>query len=45
MGYNTDKLVNEARDTGFSQAGELNLSALVFMSEVRQPAPSQAVIY
>jgi len=35
MSYNTDELVNEARETGFSQAGELNLSALVFMPEVR----------
>ena len=35
MSYNTDELVNEAKETGFSQAGELNLSALVFMPEVR----------
>ena len=35
MAYNTDELVREAREIGFSQAGELNLSALVFMPEVR----------
>ena len=35
MQYNTDHLVKEALETGFSQAGELNLSALVFMPEVR----------
>jgi len=35
MKYNTDELVNEAKETGFSQAGELNISALVFMPEVR----------
>ena len=36
MGYNTAELVQEALDTGFSQAGELNVSALVFMPEIRQ---------
>ena len=35
MLYNTDDLVKEALETGFSQAGELNISALVFMPEVR----------
>jgi predicted metal-binding protein len=35
MGYNTDELVQEALDSGFSQAGELNVEALVFMPEVR----------
>ncbi len=35
MKYNTDELVREAIDTGFSQAGELNIEALVFMPEVR----------
>ena len=35
MGYNTEELVKEAKEFGFSQAGELNLSALVFMPEVR----------
>lgn len=36
MRYNTEELVQEAIDTGFSQAGELNMSALVFMPEVRE---------
>jgi predicted metal-binding protein len=36
MGYNTAELAQEALDTGFSQAGELNVSALVFMPEIRQ---------
>ncbi len=35
MTYNTDKLVKEAIDEGFSQAGQLNVKALVFMPEVR----------
>ena len=35
MAFNTKELVQEALDTGFSQAGELNVSALVFMPEVR----------
>jgi predicted metal-binding protein len=35
MGYNTNELVKEALDAGFSSAGELNLDALVFMPEVR----------
>ena len=35
MRYNTGELVQEAVGTGFSQAGELNVSALVFMPEVR----------
>ena len=35
MRHNTDELVKEAKEIGFSQAGELNLSALVFMPEVR----------
>ena len=35
MPYNTQELIQEALDTGFSQAGELNVSALVFMPEVR----------
>jgi len=33
--YNTDELIKQALDTGFSQAGELNVDALVFMPEVR----------
>jgi predicted metal-binding protein len=36
MNYNTQELIQEALDTGFSQAGELNVSALVFMPEVRE---------
>ena len=36
MQYNTNELVKEAMETGFSQAGELNISALVFMPEVRE---------
>ena len=36
MQYNTNELVKEALETGFSQAGELQLSALVFMPEVRE---------
>jgi predicted metal-binding protein len=35
MLYDTDALVAEAAETGFSQAGELNVEALVFMPEVR----------
>jgi predicted metal-binding protein len=35
MGYDTAQLVQEALDAGFSQAGELNLKAVVFMPEVR----------
>ena len=35
MKYNTEMLKNEALDVGFSQAGELNIEALVFMPEVR----------
>ena len=35
MTYNTEELVQEALNTGFSQVGELNVSALVFMPEVR----------
>ncbi|MDR2610529.1 MAG: DUF2284 domain-containing protein [Clostridiales Family XIII bacterium] len=33
--YDTTELIREALDAGFSQAGELNLEALVFMPEVR----------
>jgi len=36
MQYNTQELVNEAIEIGFSQAGELNVAALVFMPEVRE---------
>jgi predicted metal-binding protein len=36
MKYNTEGLIKEALETGFSQAGELNVSALVFMPEVRE---------
>lgn len=32
----TEFLIKEALDMGFSQAGELNVSALVFMPEVRE---------
>ena len=35
MRFDTGELVREAVDIGFSQAGELNVSALVFMPEVR----------
>jgi len=35
MQYNTEELIEEAIETGFSQAGELNVAALVFMPEVR----------
>jgi predicted metal-binding protein len=35
MQYNTASLVGEALEAGFSQAGELNMKALVFMPEVR----------
>ena len=35
MAYDTAQLVQEALDAGFSQAGELNVKALVFMPEVR----------
>ena len=35
MAHNTAELVKEALDMGFSQAGELNTKALVFMPEVR----------
>ncbi|MDR0518611.1 MAG: DUF2284 domain-containing protein [Clostridiales Family XIII bacterium] len=34
--YDTDVLVKEALGAGFSQAGELNVEALVFMPEVRE---------
>jgi len=36
MPYDTSKLVKEAIAMGFSQAGELNMSSLVFMPEVRE---------
>jgi predicted metal-binding protein len=36
MEYDTDALVREALETGFSNAGELNTEALVFMPEVRE---------
>lgn len=36
MAYDTQALIQEALDTGFSQAGELNVKALVFMPEVRE---------
>ena len=35
MGYNTEELIQEAINKGFSQAGELNIAALIFMPEVR----------
>jgi predicted metal-binding protein len=35
MTYNTDEFIKEAKGMGFSEAGELKLSALVFMPEVR----------
>ena len=35
MSYDTKALIDEALAAGFSQAGELNTSALVFMPEVR----------
>jgi len=40
MSYNTSELVQEAIDVGFSQAGELNVKALVFMPEVRDMCSS-----
>jgi predicted metal-binding protein len=36
MAYDTEALVREALDAGFSSAGELNVRALVFMPEVRE---------
>jgi predicted metal-binding protein len=36
MRYDTEALVREALDTGFSHASELNTEALVFMPEVRE---------
>jgi len=36
LAYDTEALVREAIDTGFSQAGELNVKALIFMPEVRE---------
>ncbi|MDR0288296.1 MAG: DUF2284 domain-containing protein [Clostridiales bacterium] len=36
MNYNIDILVRSAIESGFSQAGELNISALEFMPEVRE---------
>jgi predicted metal-binding protein len=35
MNYNTEELVREALEEGFSEAGELSLDALIFMPEVR----------
>ncbi|MDR1028550.1 MAG: DUF2284 domain-containing protein [Clostridiales Family XIII bacterium] len=35
MNYNAEALIDRAIETGFSNAGELNVSALVFMPEVR----------
>lgn len=35
MKYDTERLIKDALDAGFSQAGELNMKALVFMPEVR----------
>jgi predicted metal-binding protein len=35
MEYDTEALIKEAIDAGFSQAGQLNTEALVFMPEVR----------
>jgi len=35
MGYDTEALIQEAMDAGFSQAGGLNTGALTFMPEVR----------
>jgi len=36
MSYNTQELIKEALGEGFSAAGALNLSAVVFMPEIRQ---------
>jgi predicted metal-binding protein len=36
MAYDTEALVKEALENGFSQAGQLNVEALVFMPEVRE---------
>ena len=33
--YDTEALVNEALESGFSHAGELNVKSLVFMPEIR----------
>lgn len=35
MSYNAEKLKNQALETGFTNSGELNVKALVFMPEVR----------
>lgn len=35
MSYNTEELIQQALDFGFSHAGKLNTQALVFMPEVR----------
>ena len=40
MDYKVDELIKEALETGFSQAGELNTKALVFMPEVRDMCSS-----
>ncbi|MBE6903360.1 MAG: DUF2284 domain-containing protein [Ruminococcaceae bacterium] len=36
MKYNTEALIQQALDCGFTHAGELNIEALVFMPEVRE---------
>jgi predicted metal-binding protein len=36
MGYDSAILTREALEEGFSQAGELNVAALVFMPEIRE---------
>jgi len=36
MRYDTEQLINEALQIGFSQAGELNMSAVIFMPEIRE---------
>lgn len=36
MGYDADALIREALSEGFSNAGQLNIEALIFMPEVRE---------
>ncbi|MDR2648256.1 MAG: DUF2284 domain-containing protein [Clostridiales bacterium] len=40
MAYDTESLVREAIESGFSHAGELNVKSLIFMPEVRDMCSS-----
>jgi len=40
--YDTEALVNEALECGFSQAGELNVKSLVFMPEIQEMCNPEA---